>query len=258
MKDIIVEKLREIENEHEVKVLFAVESGSRAWGFPSRDSDYDVRFVYIHRPEWYLSIDEKRDVIEVPVSDKLDISGWDIRKALKLFRKSNPPLLEWLVSDTVYDESYGFKEDMLELSKRVFSPRASLHHYVHMAKGNFRTYLQGEEVKIKKYFYVLRPILAGKWIVKYNENPPIRYQDLVRDLVQEPKLLEAIEDLLRRKITGEELNTEHRVAVIHDFIDRELAALTEFTNSMQSEQDDPTEQLDKVFRKYLNVVWNGE
>ncbi len=255
MNNTILEKIHEIECDHQVKVLFAVESGSRAWGFPSQDSDYDVRFVYIHRPEWYLSIDEKRDVIEVPINELLDINGWDIRKALKLFRKSNPPLLEWLVSDIHYYEAYGFKEEMLQLRNRVFSPRASLHHYLNMAKGNFREYLQGEQVKIKKYFYVLRPILACKWIEKYNLNPPILFQDLIHDLITEPELLQAIEDLLKRKISGEELDFEKRVDVINDFIEKEIRHLTEFAESTQTELEDPTELLDQLYRKYLKVVW---
>ncbi|BFH62027.1 nucleotidyltransferase domain-containing protein [Paenibacillus azoreducens] len=256
MKHIIVDKIHEIEREHQVKVLFAVESGSRAWGFPSQDSDYDVRFVYIHRPEWYLSIDEKRDVIEVPINELLDINGWDIRKALKLFRKSNPALMEWLVSDIRYYEAYGFKEELLALRERVFSPQASVHHYLHMARGNFREYLQGEQVKIKKYFYVLRPVLACKWVEKYNTNPPILFQDLVQELVTESGLKEAIEDLLRRKIAGEEMNLEKRVDVINEFIVREIDHLTDFAQSTRRDLDDPTEMLDQLFRKYLKTVWN--
>lgn len=255
MKELIIEKLKEIEQEHNVKILFAVESGSRAWGFPSQDSDYDVRFVYIRHPEWYLSIDDKRDVIEVPINDMLDINGWDIRKALKLFRKSNPPLLEWLVSEIHYYEAYGFKEDMLQLKQEVFSPRASLHHYLSMAKGNFREYLQGDQVKIKKYFYVLRPILAGKWIEKYNTNPPILFQELISDLITDVELKREIDDLLQRKMAGEELNLQNRVDVINDYIDKEIEHLTAFANSYKSELDDPTERLDQLYRKYLKIVW---
>lgn len=256
MRQIIVEEILKIEQEHQVKILFAVESGSRAWGFPSQDSDYDVRFVYIHRLEWYLSIDEKRDVIELPINEQLDINGWDIRKALKLFRKSNPALLEWLVSDIQYYEAYGFKEEMLALRERIFSPQASVYHYLHMAKGNFREYLQGEQVKIKKYFYVLRPILACQWIEKYNTSPPILFQELVRDLVTEPELRAAIEDLLSRKLAGEELNLEQRVDVINEFVAREIEHMSEFAQSVQVDHEDPTELLDGLYRKYLQKVWN--
>jgi uncharacterized protein len=98
--------LSDIEKTHQVKIIYSCESGSRAWGFPSADSDYDVRFLYLHPVDWYLSIEDKRDVIEVPIKNKLDITGWDLRKALQLFRKSNPPLLEWLGSPIVYWERY--------------------------------------------------------------------------------------------------------------------------------------------------------
>ncbi|OAB25588.1 hypothetical protein PMSD_27980 [Paenibacillus macquariensis subsp. defensor] len=256
MRGIIIEQLKEIEQHHNVKILFAVESGSRAWGFPSQDSDYDVRFVYIRHPDWYLSIDDKRDVIEVPINDMLDINGWDIRKALKLFRKSNPPLLEWLVSDIQYYEAYGFKEEMLRLRQQVFSPRASLHHYLSMAKGNFRTYLQGDQVKIKKYFYVLRPILACKWIEKYNTNPPILFDELVSDLVMDVHLKREIDDLILRKKAGEELNLQNRVDVINDYIEKEIEHLTAFANSHIVELKDPTDILDQLYRKYLRIVWH--
>jgi len=256
MREIIIEQLKEIEQHHNVKILFAVESGSRAWGFPSQDSDYDVRFVYIRHPDWYLSIDDKRDVIEVPINDMLDINGWDIRKALKLFRKSNPPLLEWLVSDIQYYEAYGFKEEMLRLRQQVFSPRASVHHYLSMAKGNFRTYLHGDQVKIKKYFYVLRPILACKWIEKYNTNPPVLFDELVSDLVMDVHLKREIDDLILRKKAGEELNLQNRVDVINDYIDKEIEHLTAFANSHIVELKDPTDILDQLYRRYLRIVWH--
>ncbi|MGC5326736.1 nucleotidyltransferase domain-containing protein [Brevibacillus sp. SYSU BS000544] len=256
MLEVIQKEIKQIEQAHNVKILFAVESGSRAWGFPSQDSDYDVRFVYIQRPEWYLSIDDKRDVIEVPINNLLDINGWDIRKALKLFRKSNPPLLEWLISDIVYYESFGFKDELLELKQQVFSPRASVHHYLSMAKGNYRDYLQGEQVKIKKYFYVLRPLLACMWIEKYNANPPILFQELVNDLIVDSHLKREIEELLRRKIAGEELHLEKRIDTLNQFIEEKFAHLTEFAATCHNEMQDPTDQLDELYRKYLKKVWN--
>ncbi|MEY9095728.1 nucleotidyltransferase domain-containing protein [Paenibacillus sp. RC84] len=255
MEAVIREKLKEIEENEQVKVLFAIESGSRAWGFPSRDSDYDVRFVYVRRPEWYLSIDDKRDVIEVPINEMLDINGWDIRKALKLFRKSNPPLMEWLISDIVYQEAYGFKEEMLRLRSEVFSPKASLHHYLSMAKGNFREYLQRDQVRIKKYFYVLRPILACKWIEENDTNPPILFQELVDRLLPESGLRDQINELLRRKIAGEELDLEARVEEIHAFIGKEIEHLTKVAAASKAELEDPTALLDDVYRHYLTLVW---
>ena len=106
MEQLIHSRLIEIEAKNAIKIVYACESGSRAWGFPSANSDYDVRFIYIRPVDWYLSIYEKRDVIEYPIDEQLDISGWDLKKALQLLRKTNPPLLEWLGSPIVYLEEY--------------------------------------------------------------------------------------------------------------------------------------------------------
>lgn len=261
MNEIIQNKLLEIEEKHKVKILYAVESGSRAWGFPSKDSDCDVRFIYIHPPEWYLSIDQqgigaKRDVIEEPINDLLDISGWEITKALRLFRKNNPPLLEWLRSDMIYYQKYALVDNMRSLEADVFYPRSMLHHYLNMAKNNYREYLQGSEVKIKKYFYVLRPILACKWIEKYNVTPPISFHELVEDIIPEGELKKAVEHLLERKLLGDEFDLEPRIHVINDFVDNEIEQIEVYIKSLEGEANDPTQLLDELFRNTLQEVWN--
>jgi predicted nucleotidyltransferase len=119
----------QVEAERNVRVLFACESGSRAWGFASRDSDYDVRFLYVQRRDWYLSVDDRRDVIELPIADNLDVSGWELRKALRLLRKSNPPLLEWLKSPIVYHEDPAFVAEFGALAAKFYSPRRCFAHY---------------------------------------------------------------------------------------------------------------------------------
>src|SRR5690606_31437707 len=157
------------------------------------DSDYDVRFIYIHQPDWYLSIDQqgigaKRDVIEMPINDLLDISGWEITKTLRLFRKSNPPLLEWLRSEIIYFQKCSFIDKLRSLEAEIVYTNASLYHYLNMAKNNYREYLQGSEVKIKKYFYVLRPVLACKWIEKYKMVPPINFHELLQKMIPDSEL----------------------------------------------------------------------
>lgn len=257
MKEKIIEELKNIEVTYGVKILFACESGSRAWGFPSKDSDYDVRFIYIHPPEWYLSIIEKRDVIELPINNLLDINGWDIRKTLNLFRKSNPPLLEWLKSEIVYYQSFSFVDRLRDISSKVFSPKSCMYHYLSMARGNYREFLQGEKVKIKKYFYVLRPVLACKRIEKYNTMPPILLQELVQDIVPNGKLHSEITNLLERKIKGDELDYEPRINVINEFIEKEIEHINKFINISQSSKENLTEKLDNLFRETLKeVYWN--
>ncbi len=256
MNEKVLNELEKIENEFDVKICYAVESGSRAWGFPSNDSDYDVRFIYVHRKEWYLSIDQKRDVIELPINDLLDINGWELRKALRLFRKSNPPLMEWLHSGIVYYQAYSLVDRMKGIQNKVFIPQSALFHYLNMAKRNFRDYMLGEQVRIKKYFYVLRPVLACKWIEKYNSVPPIEFQELVKDLLEEGTLKQEINTLLERKIRGDELNLEPKVTEINDFLEKEIIRLEKYTKTLTVSNEDITPMLNELFRKILEEVWS--
>ncbi|CAN7263548.1 nucleotidyltransferase domain-containing protein [Rossellomorea sp. LjRoot5] len=266
MKEHIVDVINQIEIDHFVKILFACESGSRAWGFPSKDSDYDVRFLYIHKPDWYLSIDQKRDVIEVlagdsvslPIDPLLDMSGWELTKALRLFRKSNPPLLEWLQSNIVYYHSYSTIDQMRELEQKIFSPVSCMHHYLSMAKGNFRDYVQGKEVRVKKYLNVLRPLLAAKWIEKYDSIPPIEFQELVEELVAAGEWKDSIANLLERKRAGEDIFVETRIDTINESLYKEIEHLEAYAKSLKKQISDPTSELDMLFRGTLREVWDEE
>ena len=255
MKSHILSQLREIETHENVRIVYACESGSRAWGFPSADSDYDVRFLYVCPVEWYLSIDVKRDVIERPVQDGLDISGWDLKKALPLFRKSNPPLLEWLGSPIVYLEQYSAAEDMRGLLPDYYSPTACLYHYLHMARGNYREYLKGDLVWIKKYFYVLRPILAMIWIERGWGVVPTDFNILVDKLAIEPPVAKEIARLLAAKRAGAELDRGPRIATLSRFIVKEL---DRWENSSVIHQKRPSEsgKLDGLFRTTLAKAWD--
>lgn len=254
IKQEIESRLRRLEQEEEVCIFYVCESGSRAWGFPSVDSDYDVRFLYIHPQNWYLSIDDKRDVIERKISDLIDISGWDIRKALKLLRKSNPPLLEWLNSPIVYQQRLDIVEKIRILIPEYYSPKSCLYHYLHMAEGNFREYLKGEIVWVKKYFYVLRPILACKWIEAGHGVVPMEFELLIHRLVEDDELKAAIHELLRRKREGQELDREPIIPVISEFIEAELERLGNKGFDGNNGTSD-TERLDEVFRWALEEVW---
>ncbi|MEK5252711.1 nucleotidyltransferase domain-containing protein [Paenibacillus sp. FSL F4-0125] len=252
----VIQQLRTIESEENVRILYACESGSRAWGFPSKDSDYDVRFLYIRRPEAYLSIFEHRDVIERPISEMLDINGWDLKKGLNLFRKSNPPLLEWLESPIRYEEKYAVAEKIRALSPQSFSPKSCIYHYLNMARGNYRDYLQGSEVKIKKYFYVLRPLLACAWIEKYNEVPPLDFNILVQDLIPHgSELQETVQNLLSRKMSGEELNLELRLDVINTYLEERIAHYEAVASAFEQSVGVMDEALDVLFRSALIEVW---
>lgn len=253
----ILEELSVIEEKEQVKILYACESGSRAWGFPSKDSDYDVRFIYARKEDWYLSIFEKRDVIERPISDMLDINGWDLKKAFQLYRKSNPPLLEWLQSPIIYREQRSIVERIRDISSSTFSAKSCLYHYLNMAKGNYREYLQGKQVKVKKYFYVLRPILCCVWLEKYNTMPPISFNELIEDLIPSGSELRIVIDkLLLRKIAGEEMNDEARIDLIHTFLEERMLHYETIASSMESAKENIDQQLDHLFRVVLKEAWS--
>ena len=259
MKAEIITCLRDIEREEQVRILYACESGSRAWGFASSDSDYDVRFIYLHPRDWYLSVnlEKKRDVIERPIVDALDITGWDIRKALQLFRKSNPPLLEWLGSPIVYLEKYGVIASVRQLAPQYYSPTACAYHYLHMAQGYYRDYLKGSEVWLKKYFYILRPILAINWIEQGLGVVPMEFGVMVDRLISSPELKNAINELLADKRQGKELDRGPRISPISDFIESELQRL-DAKEIKYPKPSSPIEELNVIFREALNTVWQSE
>ncbi|CAN5634570.1 nucleotidyltransferase domain-containing protein [soil metagenome] len=248
MNTKIQSELLRIEREHNVRVLFAVESGSRAWGFASRDSDYDVRFIYAHERDWYLSVDVKRDVIEEPINDALDISGWDLRKTLHLLRKSNPSLLEWLKSPIVYLADAEFALMFGHLAAEFHSPERTFLHYLHMARGNHKDYLRGDVVKLKKYFYVLRPLLAARWIERGLGPVPMEFDALVDKLVEDPLLRIHISVLTARKRAGEELDKANRIPVISNFIEAELARLE--AGAPKDVAQPESEKLNVFFREF--------
>ena len=213
MKKLTKEKLQEIELRENCRILLAVESGSRAWGFASPDSDYDVRFIYARPKESYLKLERVRDVIEVPISGELDINGWDVDKTLRLLHKSNPTVFEWFSSPIVYKTTL-FADRFKPMMLHYFSSKSGLWHYLHMAEGNYRD-LKGGMVKAKKYFYVLRPVLACRWILEMGTPPPMLFSELAES--QLPDYLgETAQELLDLKMNSPEIKMIPRIDNINE------------------------------------------
>lgn len=245
MKEKIIKKLREMEKENNIWILLAVESGSRAWGFASPDSDYDVRFIYARPKEEYLRLDEVRDVIELPIHDELDINGWDLRKTLRLLYRSNPTLFEWFSSPIVYMET-PFAVQLRQIMREYFSEKKSLYHYISMAEGNYREYLKGEMVRAKKYFYVLRPALACQWILVKRTPPPILFSELAAAMLPS-KLKGEVDRLLRLKMDLPEIGQIPRVEVLNAFLDKQINEIKAILAAMPEEENKGWEALDKLF-----------
>ena len=250
MNKIIKQKLEEIEKIENIKIILAVESGSRAWGFSSPDSDYDVRFIYVRKTKEYLKLNEIRDVIEWQLDETLDISGWDIKKALKLLYKTNPTLFEWCNSPIVYKKTKEFKE-LKKLLPHYFSPKKSLYHYLNMAKTNYREYLKEDKVRIKKYFYVLRPLLAAKWIIDKKIYPPMEFSKLLNEeLKNDEKVKMEIEKLLEKKIQMLEMDYSEKIEILNEYIEKNFEIMEENINKITDEKHN-WEKLNEYFYKIL-------
>lgn len=230
-------RLAGIETEYGVRVLYACESGSRGWGFASPDSDYDVRFIYVHSLQWYLQVSAQRDVIEIPISDELDINGWELRKALGLLKKGNATLIEWLDSPVVYRADADFIAAMRNAAQQTHQAERSFHHYVHMARKNYREYLRGNTVRLKKYLYVLRPLLATLWIEQGRGVAPMRFQELVDVIITDPVLRSAINELLVIKRAAMESEYGQPLPIINTFIDNELTRIESVLPPMPRDTD---------------------
>jgi predicted nucleotidyltransferase len=257
MMDIVGERIQEqlgrIEIAHNVRILVAVESGSRAWGFASTDSDYDVRFLFVRPLLDYLRIRPMRDVIELPIEDDLDINGWDLVKALNLFRASNPALLEWLRSPIVYREETDLAERLRSLAETHASPRRMGYHYLSMAKGQFRGYIEGQqEISLKKYLYVLRPLFCLLWLERHGTPPPTALTDVLSGLTLPDEVAESLASLLERKKAAMELGQSEPVPALDAFCRREIVRLEQSIPQLP----DPTIDaglLDTVFHRVLGL-----
>lgn len=247
----IKEKLHEIERQENCRILLAVESGSRAWGFASPDSDYDVRFIYVRPRESYLRLERVRDVIERPIHDSLDINGWDVDKALRLLHKSNPTVFEWFSSPIVY-RTTSFAERFKPIMGHYFSSKSGLWHYLQMAEGNYRDYLRGDMVKAKKYFYVLRPILACRWILEKGTPPPMLFSELA-DSQLPHELGDTVRKLLALKMNAPEVKMIPRIDALNAYMEQSIAEVRELVTRYPREKVRDWEELNRLFLSALEM-----
>jgi len=243
--------LTQLEATRGIRILYACESGSRAWGFPSPDSDYDVRFIYAHPADWYLTLDDGADTLNFPVNDELDLAGWELRKTLKLLRSSNAALFEWLQSPVVYREAAGFRATLEPMLPACWNPRAGLHHYLGLMRRGVTDDLTGSEVRLKRLFYALRSTLAARWIQQHPaEVPPMEF-DILRKLLP-PALNDTVDELLARKATADEKTTVSRPAALVTFLQPEYEATQAARQTLPiTRSADPTPELDALFRAWL-------
>ena len=208
MRDEVITALQKIAAEKNCRFLFAAESGSRAWGFASPDSDYDIRAIYVKPESWYWDIsDNKRDTIEAQLPGDLDISAWELRKALQLFSKCNPSLNEWLGSPIIYYAEDEFLTTMQELMPKFFNPTRAGFHYLTLAQRAWESINADHEITLKKLFYAQRGLFCSMWSALFKTMPPTEFEKLLIPELLPEKILKLVRDLITQKIQAKEKAT---------------------------------------------------
>jgi hypothetical protein len=249
MKSAILQLLAQLEQDKNICIRYACESGSRAWGFPSPDSDYDIRFIYLHPREWYLAVNEAEDNFRIMHDELLDGNGWDFRKFLRLMHAS---VFEWLNSPIVYLEDKPFADGLRTLSVGYFQPKKIMHHYLGIATGMLEKEFQEPEVKIKQYFYVLRLVLSARWIAENGTPSPIDFYKLLPLVKNEPAVHQAILDLLKQKETALEGEKVLRIALLDDFVSGQMMRCETIGRSMEK-RTVTWDAINDFYRKTLDI-----
>ncbi len=245
-------RLEAIKAKENVQLLMAVESGSRAWGFPSPDSDYDVRFVYVQKRDWYLSLSPGRDVIERPIVDEIDLNGWDIRKALGLLLKSNAVISEWIESPIRYSDDHPIIDSLRALADDVLDGRALAFHYANLGRNAADRWLDGDDaVPVKKYFYALRPALAIQHLrLNPAVRPPMNLHELIAGCDLAQNLKADIDELVEAKSRTNERSNGMRKPDIDAFIHTEFSRASDVPG-----QDKPgADMLERANTLFLELV----
>ena len=250
IEELVRMKIKEIEAKENIRVLHVIESGSRAWGLASPDSDYDVRFIYVRDRNFYLSLRENKDFIDWELNEVLDINGWDIKKVLQHFHKSNATLFEWSNSPVVYYTTDEWKKLYDEVAGQYFACKSSMYHYYGTANKNYHEYLMEDMVKYKKYFYVLRPILACKWIEEKKCPPPVLFDELF-DSVLEEDMKPVIADLLTKKVQMSESDKAPKIEKVNQYVEEKLIYYKNLLEGMDDDRNPDWEPLEEVFKKVI-------
>lgn len=249
----IESRLARVAGEDGVRLLMAVESGSRAWGFPSPDSDYDVRFLYTRPRKAYLALRQPRDVVERPIVDEIDLNGWDIRKALGLMLKHNAVLSEWIESPIRYIADDPVISRLTELADRHFNPRGYALHYASLGKSSVsRWFEDGGDIPVKRYFYALRPALSVRALrLDPSGRPPMHLQALMEVCDLDPALVQEIDRLVELKAKTNEAGNATRLPAIEQLVAQELERAGEVP-----EHRDDEKFVDEADALFLELVEN--
>jgi uncharacterized protein len=251
--DRIQSELLKIEEHHGVKILYAVEAGSRAWGYESDSSDYDIRFIYVHPVRHYLSLQQKRDVIESKLHKQMEFVGWDLKKTLSLLHKSNPSILEWLTEENIYLEHQAVGK-IRDLAIKGFSPFTVTNHYYQMARKNMKFVSHKPLEDVKKWLNVIRPVLSCLWIEKFQSSPPNNLSTMLSELELKGAFIGGIERVLHLKKKGVSEVVFNTIPSLFNETNDELVRIEDhLKNSCRSKQGN-IEDFEEVFHVILEEI----
>jgi len=257
IRNTIIQKLRDTQETNAVRILLAIESGSRGWGFASPDSDYDCRFVYAHEKDWYLSVVSKTDIIEYAADKTYDINGWDLRKFISHIVKSNAVMFEWLSSNVVYISNDAATALLRRLEETFFNPVAVSHHYLSLARKKYNEIIGADTAKLKKYFYVIRPLVNVIYIEQHGKMPYMEYYRTLAEIEIPRTAADEIGRLAYIKKTANESYAIPLNKTLTDFFAAELAGQDERLKTLKFNKNRDYEQADECFRKIIEMTWNN-
>lgn len=248
MKKVIQNTLQEIEKQKGIKILFGVESGSRGWGFSSKDSDYDVRFVYVRSKNEYLEINERADFLDFPINDELDINGWDLQKFLKLLYASNATPFEWMQSPIFYYKKDEVFNIIFEQFGSFYCQQTIIHHYLGLVRKMLPD-LDNPTIKLKTLFYILRSLLAAKYSFVYTKFPPMEFSKLDH-LIEKGNVLFEIKRLLELKTNSSEKDISSISFDLKNFIKDTF----HFLNSVDKIKSKGTFEVNVLNQTFLKIL----
>ena len=255
IKQTIIDKLHQTETTHKVKIPLAIESGSRGWGFAATNADYDCRFIYAHSTERYLSVFEPSEFIEYEVDETYDIKGYDLKRVLKYIVKSQATIYEWLSSNVVYIKDEATTKILQNLAADFFNPIPVSHHYLSLARKMLSEITATDEAKIKKYFYILRPIANLNVIHQYNKMPFMEYDKTLEAATPPHDISVAIQELKEHKMKMMEHDKIPTNKLLVDYFNSEISRFEGILKAMKHEKNTDHAYVDEVFRTLLKEVW---
>jgi len=255
IKQNIIEKLHQIEAKHDMKIILAIESGSRGWGFAAADADYDCRFIYVHKAERYLSVFEMPEFIEHELNETYDIKGYDLKRAIKYIVKSQAVINEWLSSNVIYIKNESIIQRLQSLAADFFNPVPISHHYLSLARKMLAEITASDEAKIKKYFYILRPIANLNFIHQYNKMPFMEYDKTLEATAPPQDIFNAVQELKKRKASLPEHDKIPTHNQLIEYFSTEISKFEEILREAKQQKNKDYVSADDVFKGIIGDVW---